>query len=159
MPAHTIERKTQVHCRRPRGFEPHRGLFEIRARWIGARRKRQTICRSNANERRAAHLHGLDCAGGVRYSRKRGNPEFVRQKRLVDDLHALRSRLPPNAPVYFAANPHVTFSLAAAAGSFCDSAAIHTLTKGLLPEQAVLSVKAWTPRRHAEGAPGVRLEG
>src|SRR5207249_3880315 len=71
-----------------------------------AQRQAYAVRGRGADQRRAAHLHGLDRAGGVLDGLERGDRELVRQFRLVDDLHRPTVRRDPDGAICLAADVH-----------------------------------------------------
>ena len=103
---HLVERPFQIDGGRAGGDQRGIGALQRLVGGIVAQRQPHAVGRGGADQRRAAHLHGLDGPRGVFQRRKLRDDEAMRQLRLVDDADALAVAFQPDAAGVFAVDFH-----------------------------------------------------
>jgi hypothetical protein len=105
---HLVERPFQVDRGRPRREQQRVGALQRGVGGILAQRQRHAIGRRGADQRRAAHLHGLDRARRILAGRKPDRVVAMRQQRLVDRADRDAVGLDPDGARVLAVDFHGT---------------------------------------------------
>ena len=104
--AHLVERPAQVDGGGALPGQMGDGAVEALVGGVRAQRQAHAIGGRDADQRRAAHLHGEDGPGGVIERLERDDDELVRQPRLVDDVDRPAVVREPDRAIGFAVDVH-----------------------------------------------------
>ena len=104
--AHLIERPAQVDGGGPLRRQQGNGAIDRLVGGVGAQRQADAVGGRGPDQRRAAHLHGLDRRGRVLHGLERHDRQLVRQPGLVDDLDRPPVRRQPDRAPRLALDVH-----------------------------------------------------
>ena len=104
---HLAQRPVEIHGSGSRGGQSCASAFEPGIGGVRLQRQGNPVSRRNANQRRSAHLHDLDGAGGIGERGQRKGFECVRKARLIDDADRAIT-IVPDRTVVNALNFHIS---------------------------------------------------
>ncbi len=103
---HFVERPFQIDRGRPRGEERGISIFQRFVRCVRPQGEPHAIGRGGADQRRTAHLHGPDRAGGIVETGKADGDKAMRQLGLVDNADACAVAFDPDGAHLLAVDFH-----------------------------------------------------